>query len=101
MIIFRATKNGVFSISGAGGYINATFSELPETRDGGLYTKDLLFKRIIVALGGKAAETIFYGDNYILNIIFKRRRRRDAPTLSSLSLCTRLCCYCEALLILL
>ena len=49
--------------SGAGGY--TIFSELPEIRDGGLYTKDLLFKRIIIALGGKAAETIFYGDNYV------------------------------------
>jgi cell division protease FtsH len=49
--------------SGAGGY--TIFSEYPEIVEGGLYTKDLLKKRIIIALGGKAAETIFYGNSHV------------------------------------
>jgi cell division protease FtsH len=49
--------------NGAGGY--TIFSEYPEIIEGGLYTKDLLKKRIIVALGGKAAETIFYGNSHV------------------------------------
>jgi len=49
--------------NGAGGY--TLFSEYPEIAEGGLYTKDLLKKRLIVAMGGKAAEYIFYGDEQI------------------------------------
>jgi cell division protease FtsH len=49
--------------SGAGGY--TLFNELPEISEGGLYTKDLLKKRIIIALGGKAAERVFYGENQV------------------------------------
>lgn len=49
--------------NGAGGY--TIFSEYPDIVEGGLYTKDLLKKRIIVALGGKAAETIFYGNSHV------------------------------------
>ena len=30
-----------------------------------MYTKDILKKRIIIALGGKAAESIFYGDDFV------------------------------------
>lgn len=45
--------------NGAGGY--TLFGEYPEIIDGGLYTKDLLKKRLIIALGGKAAEQLFYG----------------------------------------
>ena len=45
--------------NGAGGY--TIFGEHPEIIDGGLYTKDLLKKRLIIALGGKAAEQLFYG----------------------------------------
>jgi len=45
--------------NGAGGY--TLFGEYPEIIDGGLYTKDLLRKRLIIALGGKAAEQLFYG----------------------------------------
>jgi cell division protease FtsH len=48
--------------NGAGGY--TIFNEKPEIRDG-LYTKDMLKKRLIVTLGGKAAESIFYGDDYV------------------------------------
>ena len=49
--------------SGAGGY--TLFNELPEIVDGGLYTKDALVKRLIVMLGGKAAENIFYGKDLV------------------------------------
>jgi len=44
--------------NGAGGY--TLFNEKNEYRDGGLYTKDMLFKRLIVTMGGKAAESIWY-----------------------------------------
>ncbi len=49
--------------NGAGGY--TIFSEYPETIESGLYTKDMLKKRLVVALGGKAAEYVFYGDKDI------------------------------------
>lgn len=49
--------------NGAGGY--TIFNEYPEIIEGGLYTKDLLKKRIIVSMGGKAAESVFYGDNFV------------------------------------
>jgi len=49
--------------NGAGGY--TIFAEKPEIKEGGLYTKDILHKRLIVTLGGKAAESIYYGDDFI------------------------------------
>ena len=49
--------------NGAGGY--TIFTERPEIKEGGLYTKDLLKKRLIVAMGGKAAESIYYGNDYV------------------------------------
>jgi cell division protease FtsH len=49
--------------SGAGGY--TIFSEKPEIKDGGLYTKDVLKKRLIIMLGGKAAESIYYGNDFV------------------------------------
>jgi cell division protease FtsH len=49
--------------NGAGGF--TLFSEYPNITDAGLYTKDLLKKRIIIALGGKAAEHVFYGDEHV------------------------------------
>lgn len=49
--------------NGAGGY--TLFNEYPEITESGLYTKDMLQKRIIVALGGKAAETIYYDKQYV------------------------------------
>jgi cell division protease FtsH len=49
--------------NGAGGY--TIFSEKPEIKEGGLYTKDILKKRLIVAMGGKAAESIFYGNDFV------------------------------------
>jgi cell division protease FtsH len=49
--------------NGAGGY--TLFNEYPEILESGLYTKDLLKKRLVVAMGGKAAEYVFYGDENI------------------------------------
>ena len=49
--------------NGAGGY--TIFSEYPEVKEGGLYTKDLLKKRLVVSMGGKAAESIYYGDDFV------------------------------------
>jgi cell division protease FtsH len=45
--------------NGAGGY--TLFNEYPDIIDSGLYTKDLLKKKLAIALGGKAAEYVFYG----------------------------------------
>ena len=39
--------------NGAGGY--TIFTEKPEIKEGGLYTKDILKKRLVIAMGGKAA----------------------------------------------
>jgi cell division protease FtsH len=49
--------------SGAGGY--TIFSEKPEIKEGGLYTRDLLKKRLIVTMGGKAAENVYYGNDFV------------------------------------
>jgi cell division protease FtsH len=49
--------------SGAGGY--TVFNEYRNVTESGLYTKDLLFKRLMVGMGGKAAENIFYGDEHV------------------------------------
>jgi cell division protease FtsH len=49
--------------NGAGGY--TIFSEKPDIKEGGLYTKDVLLKRLIITLGGKAAESIYYGDDFM------------------------------------
>ena len=49
--------------NGAGGY--TIFSEKSEIKEGGLYTKDLLKKRLIITMGGKAAESIYYGDDFV------------------------------------
>lgn len=49
--------------SGAGGY--TIFSEKPEIKEGGLYTRDILRKRLAIMLGGKAAEQVFYGGEYM------------------------------------
>jgi len=49
--------------NGAGGY--TIFGEKPEIQEGGLYTKDLLKKRLSIILGGKAAEFIFYGEEQV------------------------------------
>jgi cell division protease FtsH len=49
--------------NGAGGY--TLFNEYPEIQESGLYTKDLLMKRLVISLGGKAAENIFYGEEFV------------------------------------
>jgi cell division protease FtsH len=49
--------------NGAGGY--TIFSEKPEVKEGGLYTRDLLKKRLAIIMGGKAAESIYYGDDFV------------------------------------
>jgi cell division protease FtsH len=49
--------------NGAGGY--TIFTEKPEIKEGGLYTRDVLKKRLIIIMGGKAAEVIYYGANYV------------------------------------
>lgn len=49
--------------NGAGGY--TLFTENPSIKDSKLYTKDFLKKRLIITMGGKAAENIFYGDNFV------------------------------------
>ena len=49
--------------SGAGGY--TIFNEYTNVTESGLYTKDLFIKRLIVTMGGKAAETIFYGIEHV------------------------------------
>ena len=46
--------------NGAGGY--TIFTEKTEIKDGGLYTRDLLKKRLAIMLGGKAAESLYYGN---------------------------------------
>ena len=49
--------------SGAGGY--TLFSEYANITESGLYTKDLLWKRLLIGMGGKAAECIYYGDEFV------------------------------------
>ena len=49
--------------NGAGGF--TVFGEHQNITESGLYTKDMLYKRLIVSFGGKAAETIEYGEKYV------------------------------------
>jgi len=49
--------------NGAGGF--TVFGEYQNITESGLYTKDMLYKRLVVSLGGKAAESIMYGDQYV------------------------------------
>jgi len=49
--------------NGAGGF--TIFSEYPSVIESGLYTKDLLKKRLIISMGGKAAENLYYGEQFI------------------------------------
>ena len=49
--------------NGAGGY--TLFNERANISESGLYTKNLLKKRLIIGMGGKAAENIFYGEDYV------------------------------------
>ena len=54
-VSLKQTYNGI------GGF--TLFSEKTDIQESGLYTKDVMMKRIIVSLGGKAAEIIEYGDD--------------------------------------
>jgi len=56
-VTIQATYNG------AGGY--TIFREKEALMEGGMYTKDILKRRLMVALGGKAAETIYYGKDNV------------------------------------
>jgi len=56
-VTIQATYNG------AGGY--TIFREKEALMEGGMYTKDILKRRLMVALGGKAAETIYYGKDHV------------------------------------
>jgi len=49
--------------NGAGGY--TVFNEYRNVTESGLYTKDMLYKRLMIGMGGKAAENIFYGDDHV------------------------------------
>jgi len=49
--------------NGAGGY--TIFTEKSHIKEGGLYTKDILKKRLIISMGGKAAESVFYGNEFV------------------------------------
>ena len=49
------------SYNGAGGF--TIFRDKNDLIESGMYTKEILFNRLMVILGGKAAETIFYGND--------------------------------------
>jgi cell division protease FtsH len=62
--IFELKKVSIQSTyNGAGGY--TMFNEIKNATDSGLYTKDTLYKRIIITMGGKAAEVLVYGDKHV------------------------------------
>jgi cell division protease FtsH len=49
--------------NGAGGY--TIFHEHANITESGMYTKALLFKRLVVGMGGKAAEYLYYGEEHV------------------------------------
>jgi ATP-dependent metalloprotease FtsH len=62
--IFELKKVSIQSTyNGAGGY--TLFQERKNATDSGLYTKDTLYKRIVITMGGKAAEAIVYGEKHV------------------------------------
>ena len=48
--------------NGAGGY--TMYNEKKDEKNG-LYTKNFLKKRLVIAMGGKAAESIYYGNDFV------------------------------------
>jgi cell division protease FtsH len=61
---FQLKKTSIqATYNGAGGY--TLFTEKPEIKEGGLYTKEILKKRLVIAMGGKAAESLFFGNNNV------------------------------------
>ena len=62
--VFELKKISIQSTyNGAGGF--TVFQDRRNVTDGGLYTKDVLFKRLIVSMGGKAAESVIYGEKHV------------------------------------
>jgi cell division protease FtsH len=49
--------------NGAGGY--TIFNEHQNISESGLYTKEVLIQRLIIGMGGKAAESVYYGDENV------------------------------------
>jgi len=49
--------------SGVGGY--TMFNVIPDFAETSMITKDLLLKQIQLLLGGRIAESVFYGDSYV------------------------------------
>jgi cell division protease FtsH len=49
--------------SGVGGY--TMYNVIPEFSETSMITKDLLLKQIQLLLGGRIAESVFYGDSYV------------------------------------
>jgi cell division protease FtsH len=49
--------------SGAGGY--TLFREKEALTEGGMYTKSILFSKLMIMLGGKAAECVYYGRDQV------------------------------------
>jgi cell division protease FtsH len=61
---FDLTKVSIQSTyNGIGGF--TLLNEKSNIIEGGLYTKDLIKKRLIISLGGKAAENLFYGEENV------------------------------------
>lgn len=56
-VSIQSTYNGI------AGY--TLLNERPEIIDAGLYTKDLMKKKLIINLAGKASENIFYGEENV------------------------------------
>ena len=48
---------------GVGGY--TMYTVIPDFAETGMITKDLLMKQIQLLLGGRVAESVFYGDEYV------------------------------------
>jgi cell division protease FtsH len=62
--IFNIQKISIQSTySGYGGFTLSSLKD--DINENGLYTKDILKKRIIMLLGGKAAESIYYGREFV------------------------------------
>lgn len=49
--------------SGAGGY--TLFTDHPDVIEHGLYTREHLFKRLGILLAGRAAESLYYGNEFV------------------------------------
>jgi cell division protease FtsH len=49
--------------NGMGGY--TLFNEKPELSEGGLYTRNIFKRNLAILMGGKAAESVVYGDDFV------------------------------------